>query len=59
MFRLRIKRDGQTAITTKFFNTLQEVAEEIKTICQADTIQEILKAQKEFNYRFYVKEIKK
>ena len=36
------------------FNTIQEVAEHIKTICDAKTLQDILKVQKEFNLRFYL-----
>lgn len=37
-----------------YFNTLQEVAEHIKTICDAKTLQDVLKVQKEFNIRFYL-----
>lgn len=37
-----------------YFNTLQEVAEYIKTICDAKTLQDVLKVQKEFNIRFYL-----
>lgn len=54
MFKLKIKKSGQTCLTTKFFNTLQEVADHIKTICNANTLEEVLTHQKEFNIRFYL-----
>ena len=54
MYKLKIKRADQQSTTTKFFKTLQEVAEQIKTTCHASSIAEVLKAQKEFNYRFYI-----
>lgn len=55
MFRLKIKSVNYTAETTKFFKTLEEVAHEIARICNAKTLEEVLKKQKEFNFRFYIK----
>lgn len=37
-----------------YFNTLQEVANYIKTLCEAETLQNVLKVQKEYNIRFYL-----
>lgn len=54
MYKLKIKSQHSSSTTTKFFNTLQEVAEQIKTICNASNLAEVLKHQKEFNFRFYV-----
>ena len=34
--------------------TVQEVAELIKQICEASTLAEVLKVQKEYNLRFYI-----
>ena len=54
MYKLKVKRADQTTLTTYFYNTLQEVADKIAIICNGATLEAIMKAQKEFNFRFYI-----
>lgn len=54
MYKLKIKRSDADSITTKYFKTLQEVAEFIKITFDVDSLEEVLKIQKEFNFRFYL-----
>lgn len=58
MYKLRIKSPDYESVTTRYFNTLQEVAKNIYFSLNAKTIQEVLKKQKEYNLRFYITEIK-
>ena len=54
MYKLRIKRTDQLAITTKYFKTIQEVAEYLKNNLNIETAADIARSQKEFNFRFYL-----
>lgn len=54
MYKLKIKRSDAESITTKYFKTLQEVAEFIKIAFSVNSLEEMLKIQKEFNFRFYL-----
>lgn len=54
MYKLKIKRTDQICITTKFFNTIQEVAEYFSMILNINSLEDMLKSQKEFNFRFYL-----
>ena len=53
-YKLKIKAFNCESVTTKEYNTLQEVAHKIAEICNADNLKDILKAQKEYNIRFYI-----
>ena len=53
MFKLKHKVQGEE-LQHEEFKTLQEVAARIKQLTDAETLQEVLKAQKEFNIRFYI-----
>lgn len=37
-----------------YFNSLQEVTDYIKLLCDAKTLQQVLEVQKESNIRFYL-----
>lgn len=58
MYKLKIKSLGCKTSTTRFFTTLQEVADNIRAMLNAETLAEVLAKQKEYNLRFYVSEIK-
>ena len=53
-YKLKIKAFNCVCETTKEYKTLQEVADKIKEVCNADNLKDILKAQKEYNIRFYI-----
>lgn len=53
-YKLKIKAFNCSTITTNEYKTLQEVADKIKEICNTDNLKDILKAQKEYNIRFYI-----
>ena len=53
-YKLKIKAFNCESVTTKEYNTLQEVADKIKEICNANNLKEILKVQKKYNIRFYI-----
>lgn len=53
MYRLKHKVQGEE-LQREEFKTLQEVAARIKQLTEANTLQEVLNAQKEFNIRFYI-----
>lgn len=53
MFKLKHKAQGEE-LQREEFKTLQEVTARIKQLTDAETLQEVLKAQKEFNIRFYI-----
>lgn len=53
MFKLKHKAYGEE-LQHEEFKTLQEVTERIKQLTSSETLQEVLKAQKEFNIRFYI-----
>lgn len=54
MYKLKIKRTDQECITTKYFNTIQEVADYFSLILNINCLEDMLKSQKEFNFRFYL-----
>lgn len=54
MYKLKIKRADQICITTKYFNTIQEVADYFSIILNIRSLEDVLKSQKEFNFRFYL-----
>lgn len=58
MYKLKIKSLGCKTSTTRYFNTLQEVADNIRAMLNAETLAEVLAKQKEYNLRFYVSETK-
>ena len=58
MYKLKIKSGNCSIITTRYFDSIEEVTQNIMITCNADTIEDCLKYQKEYNIRFYVKEIK-
>lgn len=53
MYKFKYKAQGEEA-QVFYFNTLQEVADCIKLLCEADSLQKVLEVQKEFNIRFYL-----
>ena len=53
MWKLKYKCKDEE-LQTEYYNTLQEVTDRIMFICNADNIKDVVKAQKEFNIRFYV-----
>lgn len=56
MYQLIIKRINQSTITTKFYNTMLEVVQHIKTLTGA-TFKELQQAQAKYQYQFYIKTI--
>jgi len=58
MYKLRIKSSEYESVTTRYFDTLQEVAENVKRTLNAESIEEIIKKQKEYNIRFYISKVK-
>ena len=53
MWKLKHKCRNEE-VQTEYYNTLQEVTKRIMFLCDANNIQDVIKAQKEFNIRFYV-----
>ena len=53
MFKLKHKVQGEE-MAVETFKTLAEVADRIKFLTDAETLADVLKAQKEFNIRFYL-----
>jgi len=53
MYQLKHKIQGEE-LAVESFDTLQEVADRIKLLTEANTLKDVLKAQKEFNIRFYL-----
>lgn len=58
MYKLKVKSSFAKCCTTYYYNTFEEVANKIAEICNSNNICDILKTQKEFNYRFYISEVK-
>lgn len=59
MYKLKIKRTDQQSITTKYFNTIQEVSDYLSTCLNVNSLDDMLRLQKEFNFRFYISKINK
>ena len=57
MFKLKYKVAGEEP-EVEYFETLQEVAEHMKFLCEAENIEDVLKCEKEHNIRFYITRIK-
>ena len=54
MYKLKIKRTDQQSITTKYFNTIQEVSDHLSICLNVNSLDDMLRLQKEFNFRFYL-----
>ena len=54
MFKIKSKCMNENDYIVKEFETAQEVTEYMKNCCNAKNLQDVLKAQKEYNIRFYV-----
>ena len=54
MYKLKIKRTDQQSITTKYFNTIQEVSDYLRICLNVKSLDDMLRLQKEFNFRFYL-----
>lgn len=54
MYKLKIKRADQATSTTKYFNTLQEVAFYLNNFLNISTLSSMLREQNENNFRFYL-----
>ena len=54
MYKLKIKRTDQQSITTKYFNTIQEVSDYLSICLNVNFLDDMLRLQKEFNFRFYL-----
>ena len=54
MYKLRIKKAEQQTITTKYYNTIQEVTDYFKLLLNSESLAEMLQKKKELNFRFYL-----
>ena len=54
MYKLRIKKAEQQTITTKYYNTIQEVTDYLKLLLNSENLTEMLQKKKELNFRFYL-----
>lgn len=53
MYKFKYKAQSEDA-QVFYFNSLQEVTDYIKLLCDAKTLQKVLEVQKEFSIRFYL-----
>lgn len=54
MYKLKYKFAEEKELNTRYFLTLQGVAEQIAFICGAENLADAFKVAKEFNIRFYL-----